>query len=318
MIRVASFNVKNLNLGNDEESKQKRDLDKIATLIKEYDIVALQEVLTPLIIEGSRYYKKTLTSLLGSDWKGKWVDPKSSSKYYPYLGKDNRGEGYAFLWNTKNVDLLTDKNGGEIVPSRYSHYKAGENKLRLIRDPAYGRFKLKNRPVEIRVITTHIIFGKPKDENLRYEIDYGAVQMRRNEFNLLAGKIYKNINDNRKDEHINAVYTIIVGDYNLNLKGGEVSNATIPMVCCYDSYGNLCPDGDNKMMTVQQDLTTIKKDCSGYANNYDHCTYNIKIKDVIGECKRIAEVNENDSVEIIKQYFQKVSDHVPIMVELNC
>lgn len=319
MIRVASFNVKNLNYGKDEESRQRRDLDRIASLIREFDIVALQEVLSANIVDtfsGMRTPAQ-LTQLLGRDWKGKWVDPQTSSKYYPYLGNDKRGEGYAFLWNSRKVELLLDDNGKDIVPKRYSHYNAGE-KLRLMRDPAYGRFKVKNRPVEIRVITTHIIFGKPKNENIRLELDVGAINMRRNEFDLLAGKIYKNINDYRNDKNINAVYTIIIGDYNLNLQGGMLSNATVPEICCYDEYGNKCDVGSNVMRTIQRDPTTIKSDCSGYANNFDHCTYNTRISHVIGNCRRIAAVNETDSVETIKQYRDTVSDHVPIVVEINC
>lgn len=320
MIRVASFNVKNLNMGKDEESLKERDYDRIVSLIRNYDIVVLQEVLTPKIIEGfsGRLETALLPKKLGGTWRGKWVDPQTNSSTYPFLGGDKRGEGYAFLWNTKSVELLQDENGKEIVPKRYSHYRAGEEQIRLMRDPGYGRFKLKNRPVEIRVITTHIIFGKPKKENILNELDIGAIKMRRNEFNLLAGKIYKSINENRNDNHINAVYTIIVGDYNLNLKGGEISTATMPAVCCYDNNGNVCESGINNIRTVQDAPTTIKADYSGYANNYDHCSYSTKFESVIGDCYRISAIENTDSVEMIREYRDKVSDHVPIVVEIKC
>ena len=52
MIRIASFNVKNLNLGKDEESGKKRDLVRMVDLIRSYDIVVMQEVLNSKIIEG--------------------------------------------------------------------------------------------------------------------------------------------------------------------------------------------------------------------------------------------------------------------------
>ena len=52
MIRVASFNVKNLNMGSDEESLKKRDYDEIARLLRGYDIVVMQEVLSQKLVEG--------------------------------------------------------------------------------------------------------------------------------------------------------------------------------------------------------------------------------------------------------------------------
>ena len=112
MIRVASFNVRNLSLSTkDEESLRSRDFDKIASLVRDYDIVVLQEVLSPHIIEDISFasQRASLTRRLGLSWRGKWVDPQSSSKMYPYLGQDKRGEGYAFLWNTKQIELLSYK-----------------------------------------------------------------------------------------------------------------------------------------------------------------------------------------------------------------
>ena len=325
MIRVASFNVRNLSLATkDEESMRSRDFDKIASLVRDYDIVVLQEVLSPHIVEDISFasQRASLTRKLGLSWRGKWVDPKSSSKMYPFLGNDKRGEGYAFLWNTKRIELLKDNSGNEITPTRYSQYRTGDDflNMKLLRDPGYGRFKLKNRPVEIRVITAHIIFGKPSKDNLSIELDAGAIAMRKNEFKLLSGKIYKNINDYRKDDHINSVYTIIIGDYNLNLEGSGLTNATIPELCYFYSQNNSSVPATRIMKTVQREPTTISTDCDGYANNYDHCTFDINLEhnNVIGRCFRVPAINEKDSVERIKEYRDTVSDHVPIVVEINC
>lgn len=322
MIRVASFNVKNLNMGKDEESMKKRDYDMIASLVRGYDIVVLQEVLSKNIIEGFSGRRETalLTRRLGNSWEGKWVDPKTRSKMYPYLGEDKRGEGFAFLWDARTIELATE-NGKEILPHRFSGYSTapGTNQIRLIRDPGYGRFRLKNRPVEIRVITTHIIFGKPKQENMTVEIDHGAITMRKNEFDVLAGRIYKNINDYHKTEKSVQVYTIIIGDYNLNLKGGELSNASIPSDNYYDYFGRPCSPvlSHTSIKTIQDAPTTIKADGSGYANNFDHCSFDSETEHVIVNCYRKPVIN-GESTEKIKEYRDTVSDHVPIVVELKC
>lgn len=317
MIRVASFNVKNLNMGKDEESMKNRDYDEIARLMRGYDIVVMQEVLSQRLIEGFMGNSESayLTKRFGRNWRGKWVDPQTSSKYYPYIGNDKRGEGYAFLWNTKTVELIKDDDGKDILPHRYSQYRPGEGHIRLMRDPGYGRFKIKNRKVEIRVITTHIIFGKPKQENFNPDIDVdysdigGAIKIRKNEFEILAGKIYKNIDEYRKEQNSNAVYTIIMGDYNLNIKGHGTSPATITDVCSFDPLGNL-------MITVQSEPTTINQNCDGFANNYDHCTYNFRQRHVIGNCYRSTALNDKKP-EDIKEYRDTVSDHLPIVVDIN-
>ena len=309
-------------MGNDEESQKKRDYDEIARLIHDYDIVVLQEVLSKNIIEGFSGRRETavFTRRLGNHWEGKWIDPKTRSKMYPYLGEDKRGEGFAFLWNTQKIELVNE-NGKDILPRRYSDYSPspGTKQIRLIRDPGYGRFKIKNRPVEIRVITTHIIFGKPKQENVAVEIDQGAISMRKNEFDVLAGRIYKKINDDHKTEKSVQAYTIIIGDYNLNLKGGDLSTALIPELSYYDQFGRPCIPAisQTKMRTVQDDPTTIKADCSGYANNFDHCTYSSETEHVIVNCYRNPAIS-GYSPDEIKEYRDTVSDHVPIVVEINC
>ena len=316
MIRIASFNVKNLSLATiDKESEKKRDLDRMVDLLRDCDIVVLQEVLNPRVIEGfsSGSDTATLTRRFGSHWKGKWVNLQTSSKYYPYLG-DNRNEGYAFLWNTQRIELAKDRDNKDVLPCQYGHYngRLEQNPKRLMRNPGYGRFKLKTRPVEIRVLTTHIIYSKPKAFNDSMEFDIGAINMRRNEFDIIAGQIYKNVDEYFKMPHMNEVITIIIGDYNLNLEGHGIT-ATIPEIRCFDTLGNV-------MKTSQTEPTTIKSDCSGYANNYDHCTYkiNLELKNIIGSCYRKSAVSETDSVEMIKQYRDTVSDHVPIIVEINC
>lgn len=122
-IRIASFNMHNFNL-------EKKDLDRIAKIILDnrIDIVAMQEVLAGgRAISGKTLsedkatrktaFEKSLLIRLGTHWNTRWDAPKTKSKFYPYLGNDKRGEGYAFLWNTKKIELLRDKNNRLIYPA---------------------------------------------------------------------------------------------------------------------------------------------------------------------------------------------------------
>ena len=295
--KIGSFNVKNLAWA---EGKQNRDLDRLANLIKKsnFDILALQEVLSegkilngvkPNNVNGqAKAYEHSLKRRLGSNWEFRWLDPKTNPKMYPYLGKDKRGEGYAFLWNTKRIELPENINTHKPYEPRTLHQYStkGKDIIKLIRDPAIGYFKIKNRPVEIRLITTHIIFGKPSKLNVGEEFDSGAVAMRKNEFSILANRIYKRVNDESKSTKYDVRYTILLGDYNLNLKG-TVPNAVIPSIAIFDNNGRIIDDeqafpelsmrdnemeDDKRMFTLQTDLTTLKKNEPGFSNNFDHFT----------------------------------------------
>ena len=320
MIRVASFNVRNLNSAVEKDSRKSRDIKRMADLVKDCDIVVLQEVIAENMINVSSNVgaERSLTRELGLHWEGKWVDSQTHSKKNPYLGEDRRGEGYAFLWNTQRVELIKE-NDRVIYPRRYGDYMLAPDteQIRLRRDPGYGRFKLKTRPVEIRVINVHIISNKPDQANMTVDVDGGAITMRKLEFDVLAGRIFKKIDDDRLSERNNAVYTLIMGDFNLNLQGSELTTATIPAVSCYDNFGRPCVLGTTQMKTIQKERTTINKERDGYANNYDHCTYNTRSEHVIGNCYRIQAIDD-DTPEAFKEYYETVSDHLPIVVELNC
>ena len=328
MIRVASFNVKNLSKKNiDDESQKMRDLGEIVKLVRNCDIVVLQEVLDREVVSSlsKAFNASPILRLLGRDWRGEWVSTQANSKYNPYPG-DCRNEGYAFLWNTRKVELANE-NGKEIRPKTYSHYTVGTKTNKMLRYPGYGRFLLRNRirPVEIRVITAHIAFGKPKIKDGIEIPDVKEIENRKREFDILSGWIYKNINDQCKSTTKNEIITIIVGDYNLNLKGSGLSTAVIKSENAYYPSGNAFFGyydindyfGINVMRTVQSKPTTINQDCTGYASNYDHCTYNVKVAEAIKSCYRKDAIS-GKTPEEIKEYHDTVSDHVPIVVEINC
>lgn len=329
--RIGSFNMKNLSL------ETGRDLDRIADIIKDnkFDIVAMQEVLSAgQILTGvnvktvsgqARAYEKSLKRRLGNDWGICWRDPQTSAKNYPYLGKDERGEGYAFLWNTTRVDLPVDKYGNKIYPKIWKQYstKVDEGLIRLIRDPCYGRFLIKGRPAEIRLITTHIVYGKPRADKMDIDLDFGAVKMRQHEFQIIAGQIYQKISEYYKDINCTSPYTIILGDYNLNLKNSGVNKALIPDIAFFDSKGKLCEQEEAycTIYTVQDELSTLKRDEDGLSSNYDHFSfdYRVRMQIVEGSAKTINAIDQHNKDESSKYkiYKEKVSDHLPIVIEIN-
>ena len=328
--KIGSFNVRNLSYNADKEK-----LDHIAKLIKKFDIVALQEVLSNgKILMGADVsdssgqaaaYGRSLKSRLWDKWDMCWLNPETRSKYYPYLGKDLRGEGYAFLWNTEKFKCPVDEKGKEFRPQIYGHYRVDESKgeLRLIRNPGYGRFVPVSLPnAEIRLITTHIVYGKPKEGNLAVEIDHGSAEMRRKEFEVLARKVYTSISKDHNYIDCNIPYTVILGDYNLNLKESNAGGPYVADAVIIDKKNNIIPkeemqkNGITAINTFQSKLSTVNKDADGYAHNYDHFSYDDNTKDAVVR-------SLPETLDVVKQtgdlkiYKDKVSDHVPIMLKID-
>lgn len=325
--KIASFNVKNL---SDSVSAEK--LDNITQIIKDnnLDIVALQEVLSNgKILTGSnkksisgqaKAYENSLKRRLGDDWSICWRSAHSWAKDYAY--SDVRGEGYAFLWNTKRIELVED-NGVEILPRIFRKYDFPEDgMIRLIRDPCYGRFKIKGRRPEIRLISTHIVYSKPKNRNRsNEENELGSILRRKNEFQIIAGQIYPQI---ESDSKLNTVpYTIILGDYNLNLPNSIAGYPTVPEIACFDDKGRALTYHEGAPIiieTIQSELTTLKLKEDGLANNYDHFSYGrrvrnsniIKAVDVINIMDRFTGAESK-----YEQYKKKVSDHLPIVLTIE-
>lgn len=330
--KIGSFNVKNLSLATG------RDLDRIARIILDngFDIVAMQEVLSEgKILTGINSksvsgqvmaYDYSLKSRLGNNWDICWRDPETSAKNYPYLGGDSRGEGYAFLWNTSRVELPLDENGNKVFPRIWRNYRTDVDTglIRLMRDPCYGRFIIKGRPAEIRLITTHIVYGKPSSDKMDIDLDFGAVDMRKHEFQILAGQIYPRISEYYKDINCTSPYTIILGDYNLNLKSSTATKAFMPSIACFDSKGKMITDDNNAyctIYTVQNELSTLKKDEDGLANNYDHFSFDVRVKRQIvpNSARTINAIEQYPKGENSKYdtYRKEVSDHLPIVIEID-
>lgn len=329
-IRIGSFNVRNLADG------EGRDLDRIAKMINynHLDIVALQEVLAEGKVLGgiqlkepsgqAKAYDRSLKRRLCGQWDSQWAQPVLSRENEPFRGEDQRGEGYAILWRTDKFDLPIGRGGQPFRPKILSNYDPiiAESDLRLIRDPLYARFLLRDHPVaELRILVTHIVYGK--SDSLDGIIDYGAVKMRQKEFDILAGQLYKRVAQYYKVRDCTSPYTILLGDYNLNLG----CYPAVPAVACFDAKGRPVDESEAKLSiyTYQTDASTLKRDSPGYANNYDHFSFDERTQrivrmDSIHSIDLVNKYSKSDDAtleEKFDSYRKKVSDHLPIIMEVN-
>ena len=311
---IGSFNVHNLSLKNCGIERAQA----IAQIIKQsgMDLVALQEVLDDTVL------KKIIGHLPHDRWEAtKKLEPKPR-KSTEALTKDWRGEGYAFIWNkTRLKKVETTVNGAKRVyePTIYNQYKIDKNagQRELVRNPMYGRFTpngLGGGNFEIRIICTHIRFNGPKGVD-----DPSFLTLRQNELNVLSKALYPKIAD-RIYGNMMASYTILLGDYNMNLKSIKDSSFELK-------------DGSNvkNIVTVQDQLTTLKRkqeeitnqiNMSYLANNYDHFTYDSNHLGNINPRFQNVDVIGNSGYHSIyyltpEKYLTEVSDHLPIIIKLS-
>ncbi len=303
-IRIASFNVNNMGQAT------KKKVDKIANIIRKekFDIVSFQEVLS-----GGNAIKDNLLMYL-PNWDYRFEEPPNTQL------NDNRGEGFAFIWNKKTMqlaDYITEEGMREFQPRILNRLGNDINKNCgvMARIPYYARFIPVNGGFfELRLINAHLIWGGTSLD---------AYQKRQEEYNFLAEEIYPGISMNRKYGNNRVAYTIAMGDYNLNLykpRGGAENQIIV-----HTYIPNPEREVENQnIITVQDELTTLKSPQSeesarGYSQNYDHFTYDTNMFTEDGvKCsyKRIDAVREyyNDDFDL---YRSEISDHVPIVMELR-
>lgn len=317
--RIGSFNLCNFNEANSSSNK---NLINIADIIKaeRMDVVGIQEIY-------NRYSMERLKKALGYDWEGSWESPESISSI--------AAEGYAFLWNTKSLNLVKSKSGQPFRPRIIKQYKASDltnrtGNNRLLRDPYYIRLSpvdcIGGTPFEIRLINTHIRFGKGQSED-----GPGEVDQRRGEYLTLVKDIYAMYSDRAYDQiseelysQTMPIYTVLLGDYNLNLPAA------------FKKYGLnsrlyrseiLINEGRNEKIIIaaQEELTSLKKaaddkaigELKFYANNYDHFSYDKKrYEDVTVNIMRVDALRTYYGGDL-DRYQKEISDHVPIIFELS-
>lgn len=83
-------------------------------------------------------------------------------------------------------------------------------------------------------------------------LDAGAILLRKREFDILTKSLYLSIADKVYGNN-RPSYTIILGDYNLNLPFSGAKYAFLNEVVEIDNGGTI-----RKLITVQKELTTLK------------------------------------------------------------
>jgi len=332
--RIGSFNLHNLGFSAIDKKENKRNLRKIAEMKKEekFDVVALQEILSEgkaFVYEKETVKKNIIWELGGErEWGFEWADASSKTA-------DTRGEGYAFLWNKRRLRLTTtvldDGRIREFIPQMLKNVKCKT----MRRYPYYARFTpqgtLGGTNFEIRLICIHTHYGDdtPNDRKTR-----------QNELDIVIKEIYPQISDKIYKNDM-PHYTIILGDYNVELrrirphryvqealKGKTIRQEPACLIADDNDEIEVAKWGKcQKVKTVQDRLTTLKKTINpdnsivfngnGYSCNYDHFSFEVaQFEGIDWSATKIDAVKKyyNDDFE---KYFNEISDHVPIMMEIN-
>ncbi len=332
--RIGSFNLRNIGVGAFANS---RNLEKITNIIlkEKMDVVALQEVLT----DGKIFTKEDLPSSItksniitylgGPDrWGFEWACSGDESI---------RHEGYAFLWNKDRLRLSSSQvtRNGRTFERIYSPRMIQTNGKNMKRKPYFARFTPQGRQggssFEIRLLCVHTYFG---DDNVADRT------VRQNEIQTLLTDVYPQVSD-RIFQNAMPSYTVLLGDYNAELvtednrKAVEERNVyrrqnkiRIPAVISTDGKGYVHSDKYGvDVVTVQDQLTTLKtkKELDseeyldrGYASNYDHFSYDENaIGHVIKHKPRRIDAVRKYCGDDFEEYFKTISDHIPIIMELQ-
>lgn len=333
--RIGSFNLRNLGL-TALGGKSERDLSLIADIIRkeEFDVVALQEILSEgKAFTSSNYAKRSILMELGHDWDFRWANAETQLA-------DTRGEGYAFLWNKRRLRLATTKTIDQGIRT-YQPRICRLHREDMQRRPYYARFTLSETDaggpwIEFRLLCVHTYYGNDS---------HNAREIRHKELDVLMKDIYPQVADRRYGEYGNGMpsYTIIMGDYNVELwrPWKEEMRKKINAERClqgkppYPKPAILRADandiiestrwGTRQVKTVQDQLTTLRvpgddadnSEIRGYAHDYDHFSYEERqFEGIHLSAKRVDAVRKYCGDDF-KRYRNKVSDHIPILMEIE-
>lgn len=329
--KIGSFNVRNMS-----QNATREKIEEIANIIRSerFQIVALQEVLCKNITYGQDGSISTMVEpgdgnepiasllmYLGPNWKACFGAPKQER---------TAKEGYAFLWDSNYfhlpVAVLNNGSSRTYYPRIYNNYKIRkrEHQNELIRNPLFARFVPNSQPkMEIRIINTHIYFGKDRTEDYLKRVK---------EFDVISQNIYPDVSDRlywgEEECDIGSFFTIMIGDYNLNLLRPWNKQPFLPL-----EKFEIDDRGRIKIMRVfQESKTTLKKPSDeeevreNYSQNYDHTTYDTERFSSLGvdgsrtgiKCNtRVVDAVRKYHKNDFKDYYDKISDHIPICFEFE-
>jgi len=143
----ADFTLLTWNIQDFGKTKDSAEIHAIAKIVQDYDILAIQEVVSGY--GGSQAVARLVSQLnrMGKNWEYALSDPTKSPKY--------KTERYAYIWNRKTVQLI----GKPWL----------ENKLQKVvfREPFTARFQIKNR--KVLILNYH---ARKHDDQPEQEIKY--------------------------------------------------------------------------------------------------------------------------------------------------
>lgn len=147
-IKIVTWNIRDLG-----RTKDANEISKIASILKDFDLVAIQEVVAK-DPAGAKAVAKIADELnrMGSKWDYRVSDPTNSPSAYS-------SERYAFLWKTSKIQI-----SGRPYLDKYLEQIC-------TREPYIGKFKLKKSNGAFYVINVH---SRKFDDHPEKEIKYFA------------------------------------------------------------------------------------------------------------------------------------------------
>lgn len=280
--KIGSFNIRSFSIKNE------KDYDKIVEIIRneKFDILAIQEIKNKEVIEHclmSKLNKRYWDFCVGM------CEPRNGHE-----------EGYAFLWKKSKFKLIDADNNPEI----YNRWISNKS---IVRPPYVVRLASLNVPFEFRLISTHVTYNSSVKKTMNLDM----TDKRRQEINVLVSDVFRKVALKRYGNNLPA-YTFLLGDFNMCIGGS--GNDYISSELKYEKNRNI--------KVVQHEKTTLKKAIKNqgidlpYSMNYDHFAFDEKL-----ESKMIINATRVDALSDyqieLEDYNKKISDHVPIKLEVN-
>lgn len=177
-LKLITWNIQNLG-----QSKDDNEIAFIVNILKDFDIVAIQEVVAKHPA-GAQKVAQIADELnrKGSKWDYRISNPTKSPSVF-------MSERYAFLWKTSKVDL------------KGRAYLDDELASKMIREPYMAKFKLNDSDTTFMVANFH---SRKHSDNPELEIQYFKDYPKR--FNTDQLIIAGDFNLNEKDEVWNDLY----------------------------------------------------------------------------------------------------------------
>ena len=352
-VLIGSFNIRKL--GSDH-SRSKRTWQFLACICRQYDLLAVQEIMDDL--SGI----KELMRLLGPEF-GLIISDKTGA----FPGEPGVGErlGFIFRWSvmqrtqvatditydcTKVLSILSSNltqinSAFQDYQRKLQDYEAGKRKtkpnlkmpvfLTFIRQPFCVSFKIVGYPgtdpYEFMAVNAHLYFG-------RYMTD------RRQEFNALMEWILSRVRENDKAYYPNFM---LLGDLNLdfdspqndririeihmkmfNDASGEAVNVNFPFLDVHPKQTSHFRTNARMSETFDQIGLFFRK--SGLPTYLDNAIMGQKERgpnygvfnfvklfdDALNTRKKLADMTDDEREAFYSRFEHKVSDHMPIWLRL--